>query len=359
MLLWTPKYKFSTHLKRLEKGRPFTPFLGRWLTGDRFTLVKPVHDESAFNASTDILTTMQSVSDFFVPDDRQAQFNGEMDGYIQRLKRATKRMSLLEFNRVITQYNEAVLELLNANQLGAQLAQTDWVPPRLVENILNQTYSRTVSPNLKALKVYEAGTDNVYGELLPRFVSDILTKDVHMSPDQVFLDLGSGVANVVLQAALQIGCESWGCEMMEHSCDLADRQLVEFTARCRMWGISPGPVHLERGDFLANEAIRDVLRRADVVLVNNQVFTPALNEALTTLFLDLKDGCLVVSLKSFVPAGYKISDRNSENPLNLLSVQDKQYFSNCVSWTSQGGSYFVSKKDSRRLQRFRDAGHSL
>ena len=299
---------------------------------------------------------MQAVSEYFIPNDRREQFDDEMYGYIQRLKRALKKQSVTEFKTTVQSYNDALCELLDSDLLGSQLEKASRVPPRLVEQILNQAYSRTVSPNLKSLRVYEAGTDNVYGELMPRFVSDILTKDVHITPDQVFVDLGSGVGNVVLQAALEIGCESWGCEMMGHFCDIADRQFAEFTARCRMWGLSMGKVCLERGDFLANDVIKGVLRRADVILVNNQVFTPALNEALTTLFLDLKDGCQVVSLKSFVPAGYRITERNSENPLNLLSVQPRTYFSNCVSWTSQGGAYYISTKDSSRLQRFKDDG---
>ncbi|CAG8627027.1 7573_t:CDS:2, partial [Scutellospora calospora] len=45
--------------------------------------------------------------------------------------------------------------------------------------------------------------------LLPDFVSEILRK-TRLNHEQVFVDLGSGVGNVVLQAALEIGAESWG-----------------------------------------------------------------------------------------------------------------------------------------------------
>ena len=52
-----------------------------------------------------------------------------------------------------------------------------------------------------------------------------------MKCDQIFVDLGSGVGNCVLQAALEVGCESCGCEMMDKACNLAELQEEEFKAR--------------------------------------------------------------------------------------------------------------------------------
>jgi H3 lysine-79-specific histone-lysine N-methyltransferase len=203
------------------------------------------------------------------------------------------------------------------------------------------------------LKKYENGSDNVYGELLPRFISKIF-RDTKLKSDQVFVDLGSGVGNVVLQAALEVGCESWGCEMMENACELAERQEKEFTARCRLWGLAIGDLKLERGDFLKNQNIAKILKKADVVLVNNQAFTPELNNGLMNLFLDLREGCQIVSLKSFVPHDHKITPRNFNSPVHLLNVEMKEYFSDSVSWTNAPGTYFVARKDSTKLKEFLD-----
>jgi H3 lysine-79-specific histone-lysine N-methyltransferase len=131
-------------------------------------------------------------------------------------------------------------------------------------------------------------------------------------------------------------------------------QHSEFKSRCRLWGLAPGEVHLFRGDFLNEESIAKALRKADVVLINNQAFTPQLNDKLVNHFLDLKEGCQIVSLKSFVPAGHKIQSRNLNSPLNLLSVEKKNYWSDCVSWTNAGGQYFIATKDSSRLKAFLD-----
>ena len=311
-----------------------------------------MHDKSAFDAAKEMEQVMRNTSEHYLPDTSRFEFVNETSGFPQRLRRAIKKHSIHEVTKVVDEYNSAVSQLLYNGAIANILDNSKSLHSKLVDFILDQTYSRAVSPNLKSLHMYEAGTDNVYGELLPRFVSRILNKDVRMKSNQVFVDLGSGVGNVVLQAALEIGCESWGCEIMKEYCKVAVLQHEEFTARCRLWGLALGHIQLEQGDFLSNVSILEVLKRADVVLVNNQVFTPTLNEGLTTLFLDLKEGCRVVSLKSFVPADHKITSRNLNSTYNILRVEEKQYYSNSVSWTDQGGSYFISTKDSNNIGRF-------
>lgn len=162
-----------------------------------------------------------------------------------------------------------------------------------------------------------------------------------MASKQVMVDLGSGVGNVVLQAALEVGCESYGCEMMENACNLAEAQQKEFDARCILWGIKPGKVQLERGDFRKNTVIYEALKRADVVLVNNKAFTPQLNDDVSRMFLDLKTGCKVVSLKSFVTdSSYNVNDVGR----SIFDVEEKTYPQDFVSWAHDGGKYFVATK---------------
>lgn len=319
---------------------------------ERFRLLQPLHDSHGFQAVSDIVETMHEVAANFLPEDQAVVFDDESTGYPQRLQRAIKKREPDTIKAVIEGWNTALSRLVEDGTVARVLDSKHTLPPTLIERILNQAYSRTVSPNLKLLKKYQAGTDNVYGELLPKFVTKILKEDLRLKSNQVFVDLGSGVGNVVLQAALEVGCESWGCEMMKDYCRVADLQQAEFEARSRLWGLQMGKVSLEKGDFTENAAIKKILRKADAVLVNNQVFTPATNEALTTLFLDLKDGCRVVSLKSFVPADHKITIRNFQSPYNVLGVEKKTYFSNCVSWTNEGGTYFISTKDSTRVVNF-------
>ena len=317
----------------------------------RYELVVPLQRDE-FNPLDEIREVISIMIDLYLPTSEAASLQDDTHGLIRRLKRAMAKYQANDYVGVIDEWNTELCRLRHDGVLSQEIDAWTSIDLAVVERILSQSYSRTVSPQVDLLKQYENGTDNVYGELLPKFVSDILRKDTRMMSDQVFVDLGSGVGNVVLQAALQTGCQSWGCEMMENACELAELQKKEFEARCRLWGLGVGNIHLERGDFLENPVIGDVLRKADVVLVNNQAFTPDLNEALTNLFLDLKEGCLIVSLKSFVPTGHKITARNLNRACNVLEVMEKKYYSNCVSWTDAPGTYFVSKKDSSRIAAF-------
>lgn len=314
----------------------------------RYELVSPIQKDE-FKPLEDIKEVLQVITSYYLPASEAAILNDDSHGLLRKLKRAAEKQAGDDYIELISHWNMKLETLVRNGTIGKILNELRCLDLKLVERILTQTYSRTVSLHVRDLSQYENGTDNVYGELLPKFISDILRKDTKLKSNQIFVDLGSGVGNVVLQAALEVGCESWGCEMMEKACNLAELQEKEFRARCQLWGLAAGKVHLEQGDFLKNAAIGSVLRKADVVLVNNQAFTPELNEDLISLFLDLKEGCLIVSLKSFVPSGHKITSRNLDNPCNILEVTEKRYFSGCVSWTDAPGTYYVSKKDRSKL----------
>lgn len=104
------------------------------------------------------------------------------------------------------------------------------------------------------------------------FVSDIV-HHTGLTPSSHFLDLGSGVGTVVLQAALQSGCSASGMEKLHHPARIAAIQLEQFGKRCRMWGVEPGVSELLKGDFTDDGRVRERIVNADVVLCNNWAFS--------------------------------------------------------------------------------------
>ncbi|KIW03726.1 uncharacterized protein PV09_05035 [Verruconis gallopava] len=318
---------------------------------ERFQLVLPT-DPADYNPVEDIIESIVQICREYFPE-KQAEFlTDEITGYPRRFRKAYRERSGPQFLAALEDFNAFITKSVNDDTIPNFLRTRHNLPLSLVERILSQVYARTVSPQVSILKQYENGTDDVYGELLPRFVHQIFL-DTNLRSDQVFVDLGSGVGNVVLQAALEIGCESWGIERMPNPSGLAAKQVAEFVPRCKRWALKPGKATVLQGDFLQSLEIDEVLRRADVILVNNQAFTPALNGALTMKFLDLKDGCKIVSLRSFLPENWQIRERNLQDPRNLLiSNLKKEYFSGSVSWTDQGGNYYVATKDVSKLEAF-------
>ena len=148
------------------------------------------------------------------------------------------------------------------------------VPPCVAERIVEEVYQRAVGPNVSQLKRYQAFSPGAYGELMPALVSRIV-RDTGLHEGSLFLDLGSGVGNVVLQASLQTGCTSYGVELMAPPARLARSQLEQFHMRCRMWGCRMGEVELEEGDMLTSRRVDELIPKADVVLVNNRIFGPS------------------------------------------------------------------------------------
>jgi H3 lysine-79-specific histone-lysine N-methyltransferase len=305
----------------------------------------------------DIIQIVKTVTDVYLKDEQKLAFTDPNTGIIRQLEKAgnnlkknkTDQVLLDIFKKAVDAYNSAITDLIKDGALAENLDSIHHLPLAMVRVILNQVYERAVSPTIEDLSKYTNGTDEVYGELLPPFVSRVLG-EVGLKSDQVFIDLGSGVGNVVLQAALEFGCESWGCEMMVNACNLAEAQQKEFAARCRLWGLQSGEVHLERGNFLENTKIHKAMQRADVILVNNEVFQETTNRDLVHLFLDLKDGCKIVSLKPFLAVS-----RNKNDPANILEIVEKgDIYSEDVSWTARGQNYYISTKDSGRLQAFHD-----
>ncbi|GAO18280.1 uncharacterized protein UV8b_06248 [Ustilaginoidea virens] len=309
---------------------------------EKFELVWGKDKIDAVEASIRIV---RHVAETYLTDDEAEPFTNHNTGLIRRLEKASNRniQDLAGFKAALHEYNETLLGLVEDGIIAKNLDRLHELPRHLVAFILDQVYDRTVAPRVELLSKYENGTDFVYGELLHPFISKLLVEQTKMTSDQVFVDLGSGVGNVCLQAALEIGCESWGCEMMENACNLAEAQIKEFEARCMLWGIRPGRVHLERGDFRKNLVIHEALKRADVVLVNNKAFTSQLNDDLVRMFLDLKAGCRIISLRSFV-ADLKSTHNINDVGSTILDVQECTYPEGFVSWTNAGGPYFISAR---------------
>lgn len=308
----------------------------------RFELVWGKDKIDAVGASIRIV---RHVAETYLGDQEAEPFTNQHSGLIRRLEKASNRniQDLAGFKAALHEYNETLLGFVEDGVVERNLDKMHELPRSLVAFILDQVYDRIVAPKVELLSKYENGTDHIYGELLHPFISKILVEQMAMTSDQVFVDLGSGVGNVCLQAALEIGCESWGCEVMEKACNLAEAQAREFAARAMLWGIKPGEVHLERGDFRKSLAMHEALKRADVVLVNNKAFTSQLNDDLVRMFLDLKPGCKVVSLRSFV-ADSKSSHNVNDVGSTILDVEEHAYPEGYVSWTNAGGPYFISTR---------------
>ena len=351
---------FFTDLSQDEDVDPIVKveYPGGAVDLERFQILKPV-DHSDFQPIAEILENMKIVSEYYLDTPNALKlFNINGSGMYQALDRARKAGdkhtvgAQTQFTDKISEYNKFIQGRRNDGTIANAIDRMRTIPLPVLKRIIEgEVYSRTVSPNVNTLRQYEGFSDNVYGELKPEFLSRIF-KETGLRSDQIFVDLGSGVGNCVMQAALETGCTAWGCEMMNNPAELAVLASQEFKTRCKLWGLKPGLIHLIHDDFLENLVIAEVMKKADVILINNQAFNSPLNDTIKHKLLDCKEGAQIVSLKYFRDPQHRIKVTNLNDPINVLRVQEKDRYRNMVSWSDDPGKWYLHTKDSSELKRF-------
>ncbi|WVW81966.1 hypothetical protein I302_103969 [Kwoniella bestiolae CBS 10118] len=271
------------------------------------------------------------------------------------------------FMRAMERFNSAMEELqcsglMKSHMKVKQMKKKEWSV--LVDFVHDSAYSRVVGPYSHELEhhpkhpteVAEAisGKEDAYGELRHNFMSRVI-EQTKLGPDSVFVDLGSGVGNCVLQAALQAGSRSYGFELLPVPAHCARLQLKEVQRRWTMWGLKGNlNVEVHEGDFRVHPMVAKRLREADVVLVNNEVFPSSLNIDLTNMFLDLKDGAKIVSLKPFVPEGFRMNESNCDSFGAIVKSSQHTYYQDWVTWKGDSGKYYVQIIDRTKRAKFEE-----
>ncbi|KAI0791775.1 histone methylation protein DOT1-domain-containing protein [Abortiporus biennis] len=300
------------------------------------------------------LSSLSAISQFYPPNVDLS--NPPSINFLRRLRRAINKRDGPEFINVMDAINAILRSIKYPTLPNDQFEPTQrntlpdvvktWtptgIPKKVLYRLIEENYQRVVGPHAIALNKYEAFSSEVYGELLPSFISDLI-KDAGINSESFFVDLGCGVGNVVLQASLETGCKSYGIELLPLPANLAKQQLASFQNRCRMWGINMGDVELEEGDMLTSKRVVEAIKQADVVLINNKVFSQELHENIKPTLLELKEGAIVISLKPFAPS--RLNERTIDDMCAYLRVEERQYSSGSVSWGSGGGSYYLQKVD--------------
>lgn len=160
-----------------------------------------------------------------------------------------------------------------------------------------------------------------------------------------------------MQASLQSGCTSYGIELSPPAASIAKDHEREFNLRLEMWDLCCSEFKFIEGDMLESKEVSEWISKADVILVNNFVFEELckwfnalysafklingtfglVNERLTCLFLDARDGTQIVSLKCFLERGFKITERTISSPQAILRVEERDWTAGAVSWSNTTG----------------------
>ncbi|EDO45397.1 predicted protein [Nematostella vectensis] len=226
------------------------------------------------------------------------------------------------------------------------------IPPStdLLRHIIQTVYAKAVRDPEK-LNSYEPFSPEVYGETSFDLVAQMI-REVPMGREKTFIDLGSGVGQVILQVAASGNVkECFGVE----KADTPARYAKEMDRCFRKWmhwfGKTYKPFTLVKGDFL-DEKMRERLTTTDIIFVNNFAFGPSVDHQLKERFSTMKDGSMIISSKAFCPLNFRTTTRNLSDIGTILHVTELKPLARAVSWTGKSVSYYVHVVDRSLVSMF-------
>ncbi|CAD6995751.1 unnamed protein product [Ceratitis capitata] len=253
---------------------------------------------------------------------------------------------------LVDRFNKAVDSIV-ALEKGTSLPAerlNKFAHPSLLRHILQLVYNAAVLDPDK-LNNYEPFSPEVYGETSYELVQQMI-KHVNVTNDDTFIDLGSGVGQVVLQMAGSFPLKACvGIEKADTPARYAERMDMYFRQFMAWFGKRYCDYKLTKGDFLVDEH-REKITSSSLVFVNNFAFGPNVDHQLKERFADLRDGARIVSSKSFCPLNFRITDRNLSDIGTIMHVSEIPPLKGSVSWTCKPVSYYLHTIDRTILERY-------
>ncbi|XP_019752445.1 histone-lysine N-methyltransferase, H3 lysine-79 specific isoform X2 [Hippocampus comes] len=301
----------------------------------------PVYDKH-HDAAHEIIETIRWVCEE-IPDLKLAMENYVLIDYDTK--------SYESMQRLCDKYNRAIDSIHQLWKGTTQPMKLNKRPSNgLLRHILQQVYNHSVTDPEK-LNNYEPFSPEVYGETSFDLVAQIID-EMEMMEDDTFVDLGSGVGQVVLQVAAATNCKHYyGVEKADIPATYAESMDKEFKKWMKWYGKKHGEYTLERGDFLSEEW-KERIATTSIIFVNNFAFGPEVDHQLKERFANMKEGGKIVSSKPFAPLNFRINSRNLSDIGTIMRVVELSPLRGSVSWTGKPVSYYLHTIDRTILENY-------
>ncbi|XP_004378555.1 histone-lysine N-methyltransferase, H3 lysine-79 specific [Trichechus manatus latirostris] len=301
----------------------------------------PVYDKH-HDAAHEIIETIRWVCEE-IPDLKLAMENYVLIDYDTK--------SFESMQRLCDKYNRAIDSIHQLWKGTTQPMKLNTRPCNgLLRHILQQVYNHSVTDPEK-LNNYEPFSPEVYGETSFDLVAQMID-EIKMTEDDLFVDLGSGVGQVVLQVAAATNCKHhYGVEKADIPAKYAETMDREFRKWMKWYGKKHAGYTLERGDFLSEEW-RERIANTSVIFVNNFAFGPEVDHQLKERFANMKEGGRIVSSKPFAPLNFRINSRNLSDIGTIMRVVELSPLKGSVSWTGKPVSYYLHTIDRTILENY-------
>ncbi|KAM6939067.1 histone-lysine N-methyltransferase, H3 lysine-79 specific isoform 2-T2 [Lycodopsis pacificus] len=301
----------------------------------------PVYDKN-HDAAHEIIETIRWVCEE-IPDLKLAMENYVLIDYDTKSFESMQRLCD-KYNRAIDSFHQLWKGTTQSMKLNKRPSNG------LLRHVLQQVYNHSVTDPEK-LNNYEPFSPEVYGETSFDLVAQIIG-EMEMMEDDTFVDLGSGVGQVVLQVAAATNCRHYyGVEKADTPATYAESMDKEFKKWMKWYGKKHGEYSLERGDFLSEEW-KERIANTSIIFVNNFAFGPEVDHQLKERFANMKEGGKIVSSKPFAPLNFRINSRNLSDIGTIMRVVELSPLRGSVSWTGKPVSYYLHTIDRTILENY-------
>ncbi|XP_057345617.1 histone-lysine N-methyltransferase, H3 lysine-79 specific isoform X4 [Manis pentadactyla] len=265
----------------------------------------PVYDKH-HDAAHEIIETIRWVCEE-IPDLKLAMENYVLIDYDTK--------SFESMQRLCDKYNRAIDSIHQLWKGTTQPMKLNTRPSNgLLRHILQQVYNHSVTDPEK-LNNYEPFSPEVYGETSFDLVAQMID-EIKMTEDDLFVDLGSGVGQVVLQVAAATSCKHhYGVEKADIPAKYAETMDREFRKWMKCWkGVTSCRKSGENGSPTR--------------------------------------GGRIVSSKPFAPLNFRINSRNLSDIGTIMRVVELSPLKGSVSWTGKPVSYYLHTIDRTILENY-------
>ncbi|XP_054162694.1 histone-lysine N-methyltransferase, H3 lysine-79 specific-like [Oppia nitens] len=300
----------------------------------------PLTSSDKYDGAIEIVDTIRHVCEDH-PDIKKAMEMNVLNAYDTKCFESMKTLCD-KYNRVIS----STLPLWK----GIALRAPSKPSTNLLKHIIQKVYNYSVTDPDK-LNQYEPFSPEVYGETSFEFISQMIN-EIGLTSDDVFVDLGSGVGQVVLQVAAATNCRvCYGIEKADVPSSYAQTMNKRFTFWMRWFGKKHVDYQLIKGDFFHN-GHKDIINSATFIFVNNFAFGPTVDHMLKERFADMRDCAKIVSSKAFCSLNFRITDRNLSDIGTIMDVSEIQPKKGSVSWTGKPVSYYLHVINRTKLEKY-------
>ena len=170
--------------------------------------------------------------------------------------------------------------------------------------------------------------------LMDPLIESFLLK-ANVTKDDVFIDVGSGVGNVIESVATRVGCRCIGIEINKHNYEVSVEAAEHFRTYRRANNLPDPEVTYVNGDVLKNW---DVVKEGTVVWCANKLFPMSVDCFMSDAIKDLKPGTRFMTMKDLLVHKDVDNGLQWEDAFQWFNFDTVAWGEGGVEWTRETGS---------------------